>query len=166
MRLAFATAAFGLALATGLPGQGFAEELSIESDLTVMMILPATPGAVIVGNPTIADATVQNDKLLIHGRSFGTTNLVVLDMDGKKILDYEISVKHEVDNHLALFKGQSGANGIASRFSYICAPLCQSELQIGDNSPYNAMLTEQTKNKVKLATGQEDSKSEAPPAPQ
>ncbi|MCA0433818.1 MAG: pilus assembly protein N-terminal domain-containing protein [Proteobacteria bacterium] len=160
MRLVFLSAAFGLALAGGALAS---DPLVIEADQSTMLSLPSTPGAVVIGNPTIADATVQGDKLLVHGRAFGTTNIIILDQDGKQSMNVEVSVRHEVQNLVAVFKADASG---ASRRTYSCAPLCQSELQIGDDVVYNGVLVEQIKNKIKLATGQEDSKSEAPPAPQ
>ncbi len=47
---------------------------------------------VIVGNPAIADATVEDDvTLVLTGRSFGVTNLIVLDHEGNPIVDETIS---------------------------------------------------------------------------
>ena len=48
---------------------------------------------VIVGNPGIADATIQDQQtLIITGRSFGSTNLIVLDASGKAIAEETLSV--------------------------------------------------------------------------
>jgi hypothetical protein len=154
------TAAFaGLALAMPAAGASAAEKLVLETDHSQMIVLPSLPGSVVIGNPTIADATVEGNRLFIHGRSFGTTNLMVMDMSGNTVANFDISITHVTDNTLALFKG-------TARESYNCAPLCESEMQIGDAPVYSAAVIEQTKKKIELATGTDTAKSDAPPAPQ
>lgn len=149
----------GLAFAMPVAGASAAEKLVLESDHSQMIVLPSLPGSVVIGNPTIADATVEGNRLFIHGRSFGTTNLMVMDMAGNTVANFEISITHVTDNTLALFKG-------TARESYNCAPLCESEMQIGDAPLYSATVIEQTKKKIELATGTDTAKSDAPPAPQ
>jgi hypothetical protein len=164
MSLKFVSGVVAILAALGLPGLAIAAEtLSLETDHTVILAIPAQPGAVIIGNPSIVDASIQAGKLLLHGKSFGTTNIVALDQDGNQMMDLAVSVKHTTPNAVAVFKGETFG---ATRFSYNCAPLCESTIQIGDNLTYNAVVTDQTKQKSKLATGKEDAKSEAPPAPQ
>ncbi len=163
MRPAFKIIATCFLLSAAGSGLALAETKTVEVDQSMMMKIKGEPGAVVVGNPMIADITVQGDKVLIHGRTFGTTNVIILDQDGERIAAFDVSVKHTVDNLVAVFVG-SGAG--PSRFSYNCAPLCESELQVGDDKLYNDVLAEQIKTKIKLATGSEDSKSDAPPAPQ
>lgn len=162
MRLPSALLASAAALlwaATPMAPVQAGQALSIESDQSQLVILPAMPGSVVIGNPSIADATVEGTKLFIHGRAFGTTNIMVLDMSGNEMAAFDVSISHMTPNTLALFKG-------SQRESYNCAPLCESELQIGDNANYSGIIIEQTKKKSELATGQDTAKSEAPPAPQ
>lgn len=143
------------ASASAIAGQA----LTLESDQSQLVILPNLPGSVVIGNPTIADATVEGTRLFLHGRAFGTTNIVVMDMAGNEMANFEVSIGRQTPNALALFRGPS-------RESYNCAPFCESELQIGDSAIYSAVVLEQTKKKIELATGADTAKSEAPPAPQ
>ncbi|MBL8788939.1 MAG: pilus assembly protein N-terminal domain-containing protein [Rhizobiales bacterium] len=149
----------GLAFAMPAADASAAERLVIESDQSQIIVLPSLPGSVVIGNPSIADATVEGNKLFVHGRSFGTTNLIVMDMSGKEVAHFEVSITHVTSNTVALYKG-------SVRESYNCAPLCESELQIGDGAVYSALVIEQTKKKIELATGTDTAKSDAPPAPQ
>lgn len=156
--LIFSAAAAALALAA--PADALAgQALTLESDQSQIIILPSLPGSVIIGNPTIADATVEGTKLFLHGRSFGTTNIMIMDLAGNEIAAFDVSVAHVTPNTVALYKGPV-------RESYNCAPLCESELQIGDGAVYSALVLEQTKKKIELATGTDTAKSDAPPAPQ
>lgn len=83
---------------------------------------------IIVGNPSIADATIQDDlTLVLTGRAFGVTNLIVLDLDGNPIVDETIVVKGHEQNTVRIYRR-------ASRETMACAPVCQSTLTIGDNT--------------------------------
>ena len=76
--------AAGSALAAGVP-------INIVVDRAKVMHISRPAATVIIGNPAIADATIQdNQTLIITGRSYGTTNLIVLDSAGQPIAD-EIS---------------------------------------------------------------------------
>lgn len=136
-----------------------AEDLTIETDHSQMVILPGLPGSVVVGNPSIADATVEGTRLFIHGRGFGTTNIMVLDLSGNEVATFSISVSHITPNAVAVYRGPE-------RISFNCAPLCERDLQVGDSHPYFKDLEEQLSKKSALVTGSESAKSEAPPVPQ
>jgi Flp pilus assembly secretin CpaC len=63
---------------------------------------------VIIGNPAIADATIQDSKtLIITGRSYGTTNLIVLDASGEAIADEVIAVGAQDDNVVTVYRRDS-----------------------------------------------------------
>ena len=48
---------------------------------------------IVVGNPAIADASVQDGTtIVLTGKGFGVTNLVVLDEDGNPIVDEQVTV--------------------------------------------------------------------------
>ncbi len=80
---------------------------------------------VIIGNPAIADATIKDDRtLIITGRSFGTTNLIVLDAAGQPIADETLTVQAQ-DGQLTVFRR-------ANRMTYSCTPICQATLNVGD----------------------------------
>jgi Pilus formation protein N terminal region len=135
------------------------QPMTIESDQSQLVVLPSVPGSIVIGNPTIVDATVDGTKLFIHGRSFGTTNIMIMDNNGQMMGNFDVSVNHTTPNTLALYRGPL-------RVSYNCAPYCEWEFQIGDDPMYSAAIIEQTKTKIELATGAETAKSDAPPAPQ
>lgn len=83
---------------------------------------------VIIGNPSIADATVEDDvTLVLTGRSFGVTNLIVLDHAGNPIVDETIVVKGHEANTVRIYRRDE-------RQTMACAPVCEPTLTIGDNS--------------------------------
>lgn len=60
---------------------------------------------VIIGNSEVADATVADAKtIVLTGRSFGTTNLVILDADGNAIVDERILVSIDEGNTVRVFR--------------------------------------------------------------
>jgi Flp pilus assembly secretin CpaC len=74
---------------------------------------------VIVGNSEVADATVADAKtIVLTGRSFGTTNLVILDVDGNAMVDERILVSIDEGNTVRVFK-----QTIRSVLS--CTPNCE-----------------------------------------
>lgn len=143
--------------------------ISVEIDHSQMISIATNPGAVVIGNPSIADVSIQGDKMFIHGRTFGQTNLIVLDLEGNQILSYELSVKHVSSTALAVFRGDGagvyGGGGVA-RFSYSCAPYCEAELQTGDQKGFFDDVLGQASAKTKFATGSETAEAKAPAAPQ
>jgi Pilus formation protein N terminal region len=147
------------ALAAGPACAG--QVLTIEVDESQMLTLPTPPGAIIIGNPSIADVSVQGQQIFIHGRGFGQTNLTILDLQGNQIASFSVMGKHTQESAVAIYKG-----GVNARYSYSCAPLCEPELQTGDNEVYFGNTAAQTSKKFELATGNKTAEAEAPAAPQ
>ncbi len=131
----------------GLPA--FArEELIIYSDHSTLITLPGLPGTVVVGNPSIADVTLDGDRLLLHGRNFGSTSLTVLDQTGAMMRDYEINVTLLESNSAMVFK-----NG--ARATYNCTPNCQPALTVGDlYKPHFDDLSDAINEKALISSGQ------------
>jgi Pilus formation protein N terminal region len=143
-----------LALATG---QAFAAEpITIQSDQSQIMTMARAPGTVVVGNPSIADVTVQGKQVFLHGKTYGTTNITILDEAGGQLAMFEVTVQLGGGNNVALFKAGQLA-------SYVCAPDCESSLHIGDDKDYFKNLLSQSSSKIGLATGQKSGESTSPP---
>ncbi|NBB48035.1 hypothetical protein GVN24_07110 [Rhizobium sp. CRIBSB] len=80
---------------------------------------------VIVGNAEVADATVADAKtIVLTGRAYGTTNLVLLDADGNAIVDERILVSIDESSTVRVFK--STARTVLS-----CTPNCEEHAQTG-----------------------------------
>ena len=103
---------------------------------------------VIVGNPSIADATIEDEKtLVLTGRSFGVTNLIILDADGNPIVDQTLVVRGHETNTVRIYRR-------SSRETLACAPVCEPTLTIGDNSESFAFANEQIKARNQLSDAQ------------
>ena len=73
----------------------------------------------IVGNDDIADATVADDRtVVLTGKNYGSTNLLLLDGDGNAIVDQRVLVSIDEGNTVRLYKQ-------TSRNVYSCAPWCE-----------------------------------------
>lgn len=104
---------------------------SVELNKTEVVYLPANAGAVVVGNPDIADVSVHSaNTIFVVGRGYGETNLVVLNAAGQKIMDADIQVVNNLPAH-----GVRIYNG-AERSTYSCAPYCQPAPVLGDNPQF------------------------------
>lgn len=74
---------------------------------------------IVVGNPKIADAAVQDaTTIVLTGNGFGVTNLVVLDTDGNPIVDEQITVVREAANSVRVYRR-------ADIQTLSCAPFCE-----------------------------------------
>ncbi len=127
-----------------LSGAAAAEDITVKTDETMLIKVSGKPGTVAVGNPSIADATFENGNLFITGRSFGSTNLIVLDQNGKELANLSISVQSGGNNNIVVF-------GAGLRKSMACAPLCEASVQPGDEANYSASILSITQQKAALA---------------
>ena len=83
---------------------------------------------IIIGNPAIVDATIEDDQtLVLTGRSFGVTNLIVLDSRGDAIVDQQVVVQGSETNTVRIYRRNS-------RETLACAPVCEPTLTIGDDN--------------------------------
>lgn len=135
-----------------------AQELVVKTDQTQLLSISGSPGAVVVGNPSIADATVHGSQIFVHGRAFGSTNLIVLDHDGNQVASFDITVQIGGSNNMALFKA-------GSRYSYVCAPLCEAAMQVDDEHQWTEDIIKLNQKKTDLATGKTSALSASAPAP-
>lgn len=104
---------------------------SVELNKTEVVYLPASAGAVVIGNPAIADVSIHSaNTIFVVGRGFGETNLVVLNAAGHKIMDADIQVVNNLPAH-----GVRIYNG-TERETYSCAPYCQPSPVLGDSPQF------------------------------
>lgn len=83
---------------------------------------------VIVGNSGVADATVADaETIVLTGRAYGTTNLVLLDARGNAIVDKRILVSIDEGNTVRVFRQ-------TSRTVFSCTPNCEEHADIAASS--------------------------------
>jgi len=104
---------------------------------------PATD--IIVGNPSIADVAIQGAKLLVvTGKTFGVTNLIVLNGAGQVIVNRRLVVRADDQKIVGLTRGMA-------KSSYNCAPKCQSVLSIGDEPTYYDTISKASQTKLSIS---------------
>jgi hypothetical protein len=109
----------------------WADTVNVHVDEARVMKLPERVATIVIGNPMIADASLQSGGILVvTGKGYGSTNLLALDRAGKVILDKNIQVvRPEEADLVTVYKG-------TGRETYSCAPECAPRITLGDDSKY------------------------------
>ncbi len=116
-----------------LPGSAIAAEstqaagaLSVTIDRAKVVRIAKAADTIIIGNPGVVDATIQDARtIVLTGRNFGTTNLIVLDADGDAIVDETIVVKGNEQNLVRVYRQ-------SEKETLTCSPVCENTLAVGD----------------------------------
>ena len=84
-------------------------------------------GQIVVGNPGIADVSVQDkSRLLLFGKAPGLTNIFIFDENGKTIENLKIRVKSASSDMLTVHRG-------SARVTYNCTTNCEATVTVGDD---------------------------------
>jgi Flp pilus assembly secretin CpaC len=69
-----------LAMSASEPALAVSKDITVLIDQASLLRLERPASEIVVGNPSIGDVSVQSGKLLmITGKSFGETNIIVVD---------------------------------------------------------------------------------------
>lgn len=121
--------------------------VTVVLDQAQVMPLPQNVATVVVGNPAIADAAIQNGSLMVvTGKGYGLTNVMLLDKLGQTLAERQVRVVAPRDDTVTVFRG-------SNRMTYACAPHCESVIAVGDSKDYFDNLKKQTEERDKLASG-------------
>lgn len=105
--------------ASAMVGAASAEDLRLAIDNAASIRLPAPADAVVVGNTDIASVSVQNDRMIfVAGHSYGATNLMVFDINGRVLYSGRVIVTPEENETVMVTRGLT-----TSRMD--CTPLCR-----------------------------------------
>lgn len=101
------------------------DRLNINLDEAKLIKLPERVATIVVGNPLIADASLQPGGLaVLTGKGYGATNFIALDRKGNALLEKTIQV-HGAKDRVVVYKG-------VHRETYSCAPTCEPMISLGD----------------------------------
>ncbi len=145
----FGALAWTLFAAVALGGApAHADEISVSVDEARIMKLPDRVATIVIGNPLIADATLQGGGVLVlTGKGFGSTNLLALDRAGKVVMNTTVQVLGPGSRDLVVvYKG-------IERESYSCAPECERRLTLGDSPTYFGAILSQTGSRTVGTSG-------------
>lgn len=131
MRAALTKKVFSLVLGAGcatlFAAGAYAADFKVPVNESKALHLATPAATVMIGNPAIADVTVENAQLLyVMGRSYGTTNLIILNHEGKQIADMTVSVTSQSTSAVTLTRG-------TGQLSYNCTPRCERVPVVGDS---------------------------------
>ena len=114
-----------------------AAELGIEVIMNQAKIVKLTKDAstIVVGNPDIVDATVQDARtIVLTGKGFGVTNIVILDPEGKAVVDEAVFVSRNDDKSLRIYRR-------AKVQTLSCTPFCEGAYKSGAEQTSEAELS-------------------------
>ncbi len=146
--LALLTSATLIAAVAFSAPQARAGDLIVKYDQSQILRLPRPVAEIIIGNPSIADITVQSkDMLVITGKSFGITNIIVLDDQKNIIQDQRIVVQRDQAKIVNVHKA-------GKRMSFNCSSQCNPTITVGDDDAYFKNVAASSQLKMKLSETQ------------
>ena len=112
------------------PTGAVGETIAVYLDQSRVLKLPERTATLVVGNPLIADISLQTGGVLVlTGKGFGTTNLIALDRNGALLMEHPVQVQGPRENVVAVYRG-------VDRESYSCTPDCNRRIMLGDTAAY------------------------------
>jgi Flp pilus assembly secretin CpaC len=133
MHLRRAVLALAFGLLTIVPAVAeTSEPISVKVNMARILRISAPAATVIIGNPGVADITIQDPQtLVLTGRSYGQTNLIVLDSAGNPVADTIVSVVQGQADTVTVYMG-------TARTTLACQPECQPMIMLGDDVGYSS----------------------------
>src|SRR3954463_907490 len=134
-----------------VPASAFAgptgEPIAVNVDQAKLVRMPDRVATIVVGNPLIADVTLQTGGIIVvTGKGYGATNFIALDRSGEILVDRIIQVEGPTDQLVTIYRG-------VERESYSCMPICQRRITLGDGEGYFKSTMDQAGSLNGSATG-------------
>ena len=116
----------GLVAFAAHPAQ--AEMLEVTLDQAQVLKLPERAATIVIGNPLIADVSLQAGGLMVvTGKGYGATNILAPDGSGGTLMNTTVRVTGARDI-VVVYRG-------VDRESYSCTPKCARRITLGDAVP-------------------------------
>jgi hypothetical protein len=139
------TAAFAATGVLAMTGNVAAQDISVAIDEARLLRLERPGAEIVVGNPSIADISVQNGQLLVvTGKSYGISNIIVLDTQGREILNRRLRVTTDTRRMVTLHKGKN-------RHTLDCHNRCETALVPGDAPDHFDAVSKTVRGKFGVA---------------
>lgn len=133
--------------AAAVAGVAHAGEVQVALDQSRSISLPDSATGVVIGNPSVAGVSIQNDRLLfVTGRSYGSTNLIVVGPTGRPIFETRVTVIPDETNVVMVTRGAATAR-------LDCNPLCRRRPDISDDQQAFTQTNEQISTRNSQAAG-------------
>ncbi len=125
------------------------QPIAVRLDQSRILKLPERAATVVIGNPLIADLSIQPGGIaIVTGKAYGATNVVVMDRSGAVLTEHVVEVKGPPDPIVVVYRG-------VARNTYSCTPECSPRITLGDDNEYFDKTLNQatTRNSQALAAG-------------
>jgi hypothetical protein len=141
--------AIALFVVAAIPAAFAEEPIVVRIDQAGLFKLPDRATTIVIGNPLIADVSIEPGGLaVLTGKSFGATNIIVMDRTGAVLADHTVEVQGPGDRTIVVYRG-------VLQETYSCTPYCSPRITLGDDSNYfnQAINASSTRNTSSLAAG-------------
>jgi len=151
----------GLALAAliwplAVSGEPATSAIAVNVDQAKLVKLPSRVSTIVVGNPLIADVTLQSGGIVVvTGKGYGATNFLALDRTGEVLVDRQIQVEGPSEELVTVYRG-------VDRESYSCTPVCQRRMTLGDGDTYFKSVSDQANTLNSQAAGTASASNKGP----
>jgi Flp pilus assembly secretin CpaC len=124
-----------------------ADAIAVNVDQAKLVKLPTRVATIVVGNPLIADVTLQTGGVIVvTGKGYGATNFIAMDRAGEVLVDRVIQVEGPTDQLVTIYRG-------VERESYSCMRICQRRVTLGDGETYFKAAMDQAGTLSSQASG-------------
>jgi hypothetical protein len=108
--------------------------ITVKVNMARLLRISSPASTVVIGNPGVADVTIQDPQtLVLTGKSYGQTNVIVLDSIGNPIADTLVEVVQSQADLVTVFNA-------GSRSTLACAPACSPAIIVGDDPEYTSNM--------------------------
>ncbi|WP_068083304.1 pilus assembly protein N-terminal domain-containing protein [Polycladidibacter stylochi] len=138
-----------LALVAGLclptSSSVLANDVQVITDQAKVFRIEEPASTVVIGNPAIADVVIhEGTTVIVTGKSYGSTNLIILNQDAEPIVDEMITVSSAEDKFVVVQRN-------SARSSYTCNPECEPALRVGDVGHHFSSMQSQSQQRNDMA---------------
>ena len=131
-------AALAVVAGVSTSGHAAAAGFTVALDQAKVVKVPERTTTIIIGNPLIADVSVQSGGMIVvTGKGYGVTNLIAMDTRGNLLMEETIEVQGPTDQIVTMYRG-------VERESYSCTPKCERRITLGDSPAFFDAVLQQT----------------------
>jgi hypothetical protein len=138
---------------------GHAADVTLKLDQAKILKLPDKVATIVIGNPLIADASLQPGGIMVlTAKGYGMTSILVLDSAGSVLMQKNVQVEGPGGNTVVMYRG-------IERETYSCTPTCERRITLGDSNTYFEGVITQIGSRSRSAQGTVTPQAGAPPPP-
>src|SRR5262249_32734992 len=121
--------------------------VAVNVDQAKLVKLPSRVATIVVGNPMIADVTLQPRGVVgVTGKGYRATNFIAMHRSGESLGDRLIEIEGPSAQLVTVYRG-------VERETYSCKPMCQRRMTLGDGDSYFKSVIDQAGSLNNQASG-------------